>query len=127
VVVEVRDEGPGVPEGREQLVFDQRASTEPSGLGLPLARTLVAADGGRLELLTARPAVFAMFLPTGAVEPAAEPVAEPGRVEGARTQPEEEPVDEPVEHDDGRVEDQTVVERVSSPAASVSSGNTQRR
>ena len=33
-----------------------------TGLGLALARDLVAADGGRLELLRHRPAVFAVFL-----------------------------------------------------------------
>lgn len=33
-----------------------------TGLGLSLARDLVAADGGRLELAQRRPAVFAVFL-----------------------------------------------------------------
>ncbi len=64
VVVEVRDEGPGVPLGLDNRVFERSVSgTDSSGLGLALARTLVAADGGRLEMLSARPAVFAMFLP----------------------------------------------------------------
>lgn len=33
-----------------------------TGLGLPLARALAAADGGRLELVRHRPAAFAFFL-----------------------------------------------------------------
>ena len=64
VVLEVTDEGPGVPPGLDGLVFERSVSGGHStGLGLGLARTLVTADGGRLEMLSARPAVFAMFLP----------------------------------------------------------------
>jgi signal transduction histidine kinase len=33
-----------------------------TGLGLYLARTLADADAGRLELVQARPATFALFL-----------------------------------------------------------------
>jgi signal transduction histidine kinase len=64
-VVEVSDEGPGIPPELEAHVFERSVSgADSSGVGLPLARTLVSADGGRLEMLSARPAVFAMFLPT---------------------------------------------------------------
>ncbi len=64
VVVEVADHGPGVPQAIESHVFERSVSgAESTGLGLALARTLIAADGGRLEMLSARPAVFAMFLP----------------------------------------------------------------
>jgi signal transduction histidine kinase len=63
VVVEIGDEGPGVPPELERKVFDRSVSSgEGTGLGLYLARSLVAVDGGRLELVRARPAVFAIFL-----------------------------------------------------------------
>ena len=64
VVVEVTDGGPGVPEELGGRIFERRVSgADRTGLGLPLARDLVAAEGGRLELLRARPATFALFLP----------------------------------------------------------------
>ena len=64
-VIEVSDEGAGVPAEIEERVFERHVSGAAStGLGLGLARTLVAADGGRLQMLSARPAVFAMFLPS---------------------------------------------------------------
>jgi len=64
VVVEVTDAGPGVPEELGSRVFERRVSgADRTGLGLPLARDLVVAEGGRLELLRERPATFALFLP----------------------------------------------------------------
>ncbi|ACY99649.1 MULTISPECIES: ATP-binding protein [Thermomonospora] len=63
VVVEVGDEGPGVPPELERRIFERSVSGgEGTGLGLYLARSLAVVDGGRLELLQARPAVFAVFL-----------------------------------------------------------------
>jgi signal transduction histidine kinase len=63
VVVEVSDEGPGVPAELGPRVFDRSVSGRAStGLGLTVARELAEADGGRLELLQQRPAVFALFL-----------------------------------------------------------------
>jgi signal transduction histidine kinase len=63
VVVEVGDEGPGVPPELERRVFERSVTGgKGTGLGLSLARSLVAVDGGRLELVRARPALFAIFL-----------------------------------------------------------------
>jgi len=50
----VADRGPGIPPGREEAVFEEGYTTrsEPyhAGLGLPVARHLVAEAGGTLEL-----------------------------------------------------------------------------
>ncbi|GAA4621860.1 two-component system sensor histidine kinase DraK [Actinoallomurus vinaceus] len=64
IVVEVGDEGEGVPPELERRVFDRNVSGrwQGTGLGLYLARSLATADGGRLELIRARPATFAIFL-----------------------------------------------------------------
>jgi signal transduction histidine kinase len=62
-VVEVTDDGPGVPTDLGARVFERTVSGRNStGLGLAVARDLAEADGGRLELLQQRPPVFALFL-----------------------------------------------------------------
>ncbi|GAA0922700.1 ATP-binding protein [Nonomuraea longicatena] len=71
VVIEIGDEGPGIDDAIAGRVFDRNVSGGGgTGLGLTLARALAAADGGRLELVRRRPAVFALFL---------RPVEEKGR------------------------------------------------
>nr|WP_216645546.1 ATP-binding protein [Isoptericola halotolerans] len=63
VALEVSDEGPGVQDEIAPRIFERGATTGGStGLGLALARDLVAADGGRLELAQRRPPVFRIFL-----------------------------------------------------------------
>ncbi|MFD2082104.1 Signal transduction histidine kinase [Actinopolymorpha cephalotaxi] len=66
VVVEVSDAGPGVPAQLGQRVFERAVSGRSgTGLGLALARDLAEAGGGRLEMISRSPAVFAVFLPRG--------------------------------------------------------------
>ncbi len=63
VCVEVADEGDGVREELAPHIFDRGFSAGGStGVGLALARALIEADGGRLELQRRRPALFAVFL-----------------------------------------------------------------
>lgn len=63
-VIEVSDNGPGVPDELTSHIFERGVSGHGStGVGLALARALVDADGGRLELATAKPATFVLFLP----------------------------------------------------------------
>jgi signal transduction histidine kinase len=67
VVIEVRDEGKGVPPELVARIFERSVSGAPggTGLGLSLARTVAAADGAQVVLVRPRPAVFALFLPHG--------------------------------------------------------------
>ena len=59
VRVQVADEGPGIPEGEVEQVFEkfvQSSSTSTgaggTGLGLPIARQILERHGGRIELRT---------------------------------------------------------------------------
>lgn len=65
VVVETSDAGPGVDPNIAPHIFERRVTTGGAGgtgIGLALARDLAEANGGRLELRSAQPAVFALFL-----------------------------------------------------------------
>src|SRR6516225_4892192 len=65
VVIEVRDSGRGVRADLVPRIFERNVSGKPggTGLGLALARSIAAAEGGQVVLVRPRPAVFAIFLP----------------------------------------------------------------
>jgi len=70
--LEVEDRGPGIPEEELPLVFERfyrgegSSESRGSGLGLPIARTIAEAHGGRLEA-SSRPGggtSMSLYLPT---------------------------------------------------------------
>lgn len=73
VELAIRDQGPGIPEGAQQRVFDRfyrldEARSRDSGgfgLGLPIAKWAVEAHGGNISVKTAFPsgAIFCIKLP----------------------------------------------------------------
>ena len=79
VVIEVRDEGSGIPPELVPRIFERSVSGRPegTGLGLALARTMAAADGGRVVLIKPKPATFAVFLPRNPPKPGTTPVRGP--------------------------------------------------
>jgi signal transduction histidine kinase len=79
VVIEVRDEGKGIPPELVPRIFERSVSGRPegTGLGLALARTMAAADGGRVVLIKPKPATFAVFLPRNPPRPGTAPVRGP--------------------------------------------------
>lgn len=79
VIVEIADNGPGVPPEILPRIFDPLFTTKPSGigtgLGLPIARAIVRAAGGELSAESASPtgALFRVRLPAAAQATAAAP------------------------------------------------------
>jgi signal transduction histidine kinase len=73
VELAIQDQGPGIPEGARQRVFDRfyrldEARSRDSGgfgLGLPIARWAVEAHGGTIDVKTSVPtgAIFCIKLP----------------------------------------------------------------
>lgn len=82
--VEVADRGPGIPPGDEERIFERfhrgaHAGVRGVGLGLPIARAIAQAHGGRLVAANRAGdgAVFRLTLPMSSEPPrAAEPVGE---------------------------------------------------
>ncbi|MGB6244956.1 HAMP domain-containing sensor histidine kinase [Gordonia sp. (in: high G+C Gram-positive bacteria)] len=73
VRITVADQGGGVPDVLVPDIFRRGVSGDSrSGFGLSLARALVEADGGRLELVSRRPAVFSVVAPMYPVAAAGE-------------------------------------------------------
>jgi signal transduction histidine kinase len=64
VAIEVRDNGPGVPDAEKEQVFEPFYRSDAArtsdgmdsfGLGLSIAQAIVRAHGGKLELADAKP------------------------------------------------------------------------
>lgn len=75
VVIEVRDEGRGVPPDLVHRIFERSVSgAGGTGLGLAVARSVASSDGGQLVLVRPRPATFAVIFPQPVVEHLDQPV-----------------------------------------------------
>ena len=75
VVIEVKDEGKGVPSDLVHRIFERSVSgAGGTGLGLALAKSVASSDGGQLVLVRPRPATFAVIFPQPVVEQLDEPV-----------------------------------------------------
>ena len=67
--LEVRDAGPGLPQGSEERIFerfyraDPARSGEGTGLGLSIARAIIEAHGGTIRATSGEGAVVTIELP----------------------------------------------------------------
>lgn len=81
-VLDVRDDGPGIPPEQRHRIFQRFGSTDPtsggSGLGLAIARWVVEMHGGRIDALDAEAgAHLALRLPRTPVFPSSKPSPSP--------------------------------------------------
>jgi signal transduction histidine kinase len=92
VVIEVEDEGCGVPESALGLIFDRFSRADAArtratggvGLGLAIVDAIAKGHGGRCEVRnTGHGSVFALWLPDFADAPAPDPAAPPDPVPAA--------------------------------------------
>jgi two-component system, OmpR family, sensor kinase len=71
-VIEVADDGPGIPDGDARRIFERFYRADPSrtrasggaGLGLSIVAAIVEAHGGTVEVENGRGATFRILLPT---------------------------------------------------------------
>jgi len=70
VLIAVRDNGEGIPEERQEKIFEPRFTTKSKGMGLGLAlvKRIVDSFKGRIEFETEiqKGTIFRVFLPLGA-------------------------------------------------------------
>jgi signal transduction histidine kinase len=78
VSIAVSDEGTFVESGSEATRGDNGGHGRSHGLGLLLARNLLRADGGRVELASSSPTTFAIRLPAPSMRPERASGAEDG-------------------------------------------------
>jgi signal transduction histidine kinase len=75
VVIEVRDEGKGIPADLVHRIFERSVSgSGGTGLGLALAKSVASSDGAQLVLVRPRPATFAVIFPQPTGDPLEEPI-----------------------------------------------------
>ena len=70
LAIRIEDSGPGIDFGEQKAIFrrfyrSDRADGQGSGLGLPLAKSIVEAHGGKIEVSSNSPqgACFTLFFP----------------------------------------------------------------
>jgi PAS domain S-box-containing protein len=70
VVVEIRDNGPGIPPDLAARLFESFVTTKPNGLGIGLSicRSIIEAHGGHIEVTNDGGACFTFTLPVQALE-----------------------------------------------------------